>query len=374
MDSNDEVDSEEDKPQKSKKTALQMDIVRAGDDIDEVCIYTSISQRCSYEQVFRYIARERLFSRKILKEYDLQNMGVRQLETQRGLVKSLNLSVHVMSLRREVGEAAGISDIRKIDDERHLITLNGPYDALLGFAGTLLQVFRRARSTLSTSEAVGICYDMLRSLTLAIVDHKRLNGVYSKKYVNAMQLLVATIAKPDYMFEAITAWNPVEKLHQRGKRIRVEPVMTQYKANCENAAAEAINTASSTSAINGASEYTVGKVCYAYNAFIGGAGHVHACQSEDKAHISKFHICAMCGCKHAVYNCGALRAFMRLCPFDMTRAHVAQRDFRLPQPYKRPYYPKPDRGAGKGGGGRGHRGGGRGGGGRGRGTPKEENA
>ena len=113
--------------------------------------------------------------------------------------------------------------------------------------------------------------------------------------------------------------------------IKKDVVQDTYKEFCDPTVRQTVTAATMVRGVGGVVKplYTA-KACYIFNTYIDGVLG-EACPNESAQHVAQFHICAICSIKgHAAFNCGMLRAFMKLAPFNAMMLGQVQDDESLP--------------------------------------------
>lgn len=310
----------------------------------------------NYAEAFDYVLESSTFKRKETLDNDLRLSSVRQLEMARSFIDAINISDDSVNVLYNIAQDAGIEDsLRGLDKDRHKLKMNGPFDLVIAFGGALIRYLKRIELSISHADLIKLQRDALRTLTLALVDCKIANGRGKSRLYHGYQALISEMCLLDKPLVIKRIVRPNQAMMIADTNVNKEFVKELYVSKVKGIM-DSIKLSQSNIADTSSSSTLPALLqhdcCGEFNLGVAGAGHVRACQSEDKTHIDRFHKCLICGKKHPVYNCPWLRCMMRLTPYNAYYLGQQFKDETLPPPQSR-FSWRGGRGRGRGRGGRG---------------------
>ena len=146
----------------------------------------------------------------------------------RGFKVAYKLSNASGQMFRELALKNQIDNYQELESKRHMISIAPGYEALAAFGGSLIQIHRRARSTMNDRQAARYLWDTVNTLLRAIVDQGRLKNYEATEFVEALELTISRLAKPGFMFQPKLLVKPGQPARVVGYVIKKDVVQDTF--------------------------------------------------------------------------------------------------------------------------------------------------
>ena len=321
-------------------------------EVETTVLALAKKKNMTYLEAFDHVFESNTYKRKDILENDLRIPGVRQLEIANGFIKAIELSDDSVNLLDKIANDAGIEDSRRgLRKDRHKLKLEGTFDAVVAFGGSLLRYLEGIQFSVTPEELIILQTDALTALTLALVDLRTTNGNGKTRILQGYQALVSKMCELDAPIKNTLIVKPNKPMQIKETNVHKNFVQNLYADKLARIMENIKSTQFDVQQVQSSSslpKIIQRDICGPFQVAIGGAGHMQMCPNEEKTHIQRYHRCAICYQKHAAYNCPWLRCMMRLTPYQQYLFTKSYQDKRLPPPQRRGPYNSRGRGGGRG--------------------------
>ena len=276
----------------------------------------------SYAKAFRAVRKSGAYKKSLMAKYDMRDVTNRKLEMARAFLSAHDQMNNGHKELEALAKRSGISEWTSLDKERVKIRFDGQFDLLIAVVSAIIRIYKRMVLELNDTQAMNLAFNALETIQLVCLDLRVCGGSNHDSMRGAFVDMVAKLSLSETFYNPVRVVRPNAPMEVEQKVVDEQAFYHVYKDKVKHVAANVVSAREfhtkhqNTSMQVANLADTCRDVCFAYNVYIPGVGHVDACDNKDAGHLEIAHVCAVCSGKHQVYNCKWLRAFMKIEKFD----------------------------------------------------------